>query len=202
MGYRFDAADFRADTIMYTNAAGYTISISKLQFYLSNIKLIKNDGSFYAMDQVLYFDAKKTSFSSALLADIPAGNYSGISFLIGLDSLKNKQYGLPSTVENNNMEWPMGGYHFLKMEGYFLDSAKTYGYAMHLGENGNAVSVTLTNRPFVIGAETTTLALKMNINEWYKNPAIYNFRIDGDYSMNSQAAMAKLKSNGSDIFNQ
>lgn len=40
----------------------------------------------------------------------------------------------------------------------------------------------------------------MNLNEWFRNPFIYDFNIDGNYSMGSSAAMAKLKANGVDIF--
>jgi hypothetical protein len=40
----------------------------------------------------------------------------------------------------------------------------------------------------------------MNVAEWFKNPAIYDFNADGNYSMNSMAAMLKLKNNGTDVF--
>lgn len=205
MGYRFDAGALVTDTIGYTNAAGFRISITRLQFYLSDFKLLKTDGSTYPINQAYYFDAKNPSFNAITLKDIPVGNYTGITFYVGLDSVLNKPLGLPATVENNNMEWPMGngGYHFMKMEGYFVDSNVTQqGYTMHLGENANLVPVSLPNKPFTIGALAANIQLKMNVNEWYKNPTIYDFNKDGNFSMGNAAAMAKLKLNGSDVFNE
>jgi uncharacterized protein YwgA len=40
----------------------------------------------------------------------------------------------------------------------------------------------------------------MNINEWYANPAVYDFEVDGNYSMGLSAAMLKLSKNGKDVF--
>ncbi len=42
----------------------------------------------------------------------------------------------------------------------------------------------------------------MNINEWYKNPEIYDFNTDGGYSMGNMMAMMKIAGNGADVFNQ
>lgn len=203
MGYRFDASAFVSDTLAFTHPLGYKMSVVNLQFYLSDVKLINADGSTFLVSQAFYFDAKDPKFNKVTLIDIPAGNYSGMSFNIGLDSLMNKPNYLPATVENNNMEWPLamgGGYHFMKLEGNYTDTGGTHGYAMHVGRNENLVPVTLSNKSFTVGSETATVQLKMNISEWFKNPAIYDFNIDGNYSMSNMAAMAKLRSNGKDVF--
>jgi len=39
----------------------------------------------------------------------------------------------------------------------------------------------------------------MNMNEWFKNPAVYDFNMDGNYSMSSMMAMEKLMMNGADV---
>ena len=71
----------------------------------------------------------------------------------------------------------------------------------HLGSNGTAVAVSLANKPFSITETTSNIQLKMNISEWFKNPSVYDFNIDGVFSMGNMAAMLKLKNNGSDVFN-
>jgi hypothetical protein len=52
---------------------------------------------------------------------------------------------LSTTLDNLNMAWPTamgGGYHFLKMEGHYLDSLNTnQGYAIHIGKNENLMPV-------------------------------------------------------------
>ena len=49
------------------------------------------------------------------------------------------------------MAWPTamgGGYHFMKVEGHYLDTSNTIqGFAIHLGKNNNLVNV-LINQYF------------------------------------------------------
>jgi len=203
--YGFDTASLQTDTLKYKNAAGYKMSVSRLQYYVSNFVFIKSDGSSFPISGVYYLDAKDVNFSSILFKGIPNGNYKGLSFLIGLDSTKNMTYYLPATPENNNMEWPTtmgGGYHFMKLEGDFIDSTGTWGYNMHLGSNGYTVGISLNNKPFSINGDVLSIQLKMNVSEWLKNPSNYDFDIDGVFSMGNASAMLKLKNNGNDVFNE
>ncbi len=204
VGYQFDNTALLFDTIMFTNAASYKISVTRLQYYLSGFSFKRADGTSLPYAGVFYFDAKDSKFGQITFVNLPAGNYTGLSFNLGLDSSINKTDNLPPTAENNNMVWPVqmgGGYHFMKMEGLFIDTGSVFGYAMHLGKAPNLVSISLSNKNFAIGAETANLNIKMNVAEWYKNPAIYDFDKDGNFSMGSDTAMAKLKNNGVDVFN-
>ena len=125
LSFSFDNATLQFDDIIYTNAAGNNLSITRLQFYLSNFEVENSTGVLYNFDDVIYVDAQNSTNTSFTLTDIPFGNYKRINFLIGLDSIHNMENALPHTVENDNMVWPApmgGGYHFLKMEGNFLDN--------------------------------------------------------------------------------
>ena len=161
--YRFDSLSLQTDTMMFTNAAGYKMSVSRLQYFLSNFVFIKSDGtSLPVNNQIGYLDAKDTNFSSITFTGIPNGNYKGISFIIGLDTATNKSDFLPATAENNNMFWPTamgGGYHFMKLEGSFIDSTGKWGYNMHVGNNGNTVHISLPNKSFSINSITSTIQL-------------------------------------------
>jgi hypothetical protein len=202
LSFSFDGANLQFDDIIYTNAAGNDLSITRLQFYLSNFELESSTGVLYNFDDVIYVDAKNSTNTSFALTNIPIGNYKRIKFLIGLDSIHNMENALPHTVENDNMVWPApmgGGYHFLKMEGNFLDQSVPYGYAMHLGMNNNYVIINLIE-DFEISSTSNKLNLEMNASEWFKNPFVYDFNVDGNYSMGDSTAMTKLLQNGSNVF--
>jgi hypothetical protein len=202
LSFSFDGASLQFDDIKYTNAAGNNLSITRLQFYLSNFEVENSTGVLYNFDDVIYVDAENSTNTSFALTNIPIGNYKRIKFLIGLDSIHNMENALPHTVENDNMVWPApmgGGYHFLKMEGNFLDQSVPYGYAMHLGMNNNYVKINLIN-DFEISSNSNTIDLEMNINEWFQTPYVYDFNVDGNYSMGDSIAMAKLLQNGNDVF--
>lgn len=203
IGFHVDGVPLLFDTMLYQNEAGNQYSVNKLHFYLSGFKFRKTDGAVTLSDTVIYIESNSGLADYFQLKGLEFGNYASVEFYVGLDSAHNITDALPNTTENLNMAWPDlmgGGYHFMKLEGNFLNSGTAYGFAMHLGKNPNLVSINLT-RNFNIASKADTVRLNMNLNEWFKNPANYDFNIDGNYSMGSDAAMLKLATNGTDVFN-
>ena len=200
--YEVDGQAVVADTIIYITDAGYPYSVVTLNYFLSQINLIKTDGTPVLVMDYQYASLKDAGTNSFTITSAPKGNYKGIRFNIGIDSVHNRTDGLPATTNNNNMIWPAfmgGGYHIMKLEGYFSDSSGTFGYSMHLGMNDYLVTVDLTKN-FTISENDISLQLTMNLNEWFRNPQIYDFNVDGNYSMGNSSAMAKLSANGKDVF--
>lgn len=204
VSYFIDSDSLTRDTILFTNAAGNKYSVNHFEYYLSGFSFQKSDNSIHSTNDVFYVNIKKSETNNITIQNIPVGDYKTISFYIGLDSIRNQSNYLPNTIENVNMAWPDamgGGYHFIKLEGYFLDKTGTKqdGYAMHLGTNKNLIKIEITH-PFSINENTINKKLLMNINEWFKNPSNYDFDIDGNYSMGVDGAMSKLARNGKDLF--
>ncbi len=200
--FNHDGTPLMFDTIMFQQAAGYQMSITRLQFYISNIRLIKEDSTLVDISDYQYVDARDGTTHSFKLTLPETGHYIGLKLEVGLDSAHNITDALPAQTIHQNMAWPEmmgGGYHFMKFEGQYVDSTGTYGYAMHVGTNPYLVNCVVPDH-FNLTAGTNSLVLAMNVNEWFKNPALYDFNIDGNYSMGVMAAMMKLKQNGTDIF--
>ncbi len=192
------------DSVFYQNINGFRYNISRLQYYLSSVSLTKDNGERYIADSIFYIDAKQTN-PIIQLSGIPAGYYTQLSFCIGIKEANNKSGGLPATGENLNMAWPDamgGGYHFLKLEGHFLDSqSNESGYAVHLGTNPMLVShIPVKCFISVAGGKTATINLDMNVNEWFTNPYNYDFIKDGNYTMSDNELMKLISNNGKDVF--
>lgn len=111
----------------YTNAAGEKFTISKVQYFISNIKVSKADGTTYTVNQdSSYFlingADKTTRFANV---KVPEGDYTKITFTVGVDSLRStmdisKRTGAldPSGTMEDGMYWGWNaGYIFFKMEG-------------------------------------------------------------------------------------
>ena len=101
------------------------------------------------------------------------------------------------------MAWPDvmgGGYHFLKLEGHYKKDSLLAGYAMHIGQNGFRVSVGLHCNLILPQNGDADFNMTMNVNEWFKNPNIYNFNTDGVFTMGDTILMKKLLQNGADVF--
>ncbi|MBL7892261.1 MAG: hypothetical protein JNL63_06505 [Bacteroidia bacterium] len=203
VSYKVDADIFMTNHFMYKTQAGYDYSITKMVYYLSQISLIKADSSLYLLKDYHYVDAVTSQTNQLTLKNIHAGNYIGLKFNIGLDSLHNVSDTLPATAENINMKWPVmmgGGYHFLKLEGYYKDTSGSYGYNIHLGTNSCLTPVKLYKSITISTNTKTPVSIVMNINEWFRNPHVFDFNVDGSYIMGNAAAMKKIAENGIDVF--
>ncbi len=190
------------NTQWYNHPAGsYTYSVTRLFYYLSDVRLVKADSSTVLLKDFQYVDAEQSQFCSFSASSVPLDDYIGLKFNIGLDSVLNQTDALPATSENQGMEWPVpmgGGYHFMKFEGYYTDTVQ-HGFAMHLGRNENLVSTAIWQR-VAVQSTAVNFTMTMNLNEWFRNPAIYDFNVDGSSSMGSMPAMMKLAMNGPDVF--
>jgi len=151
--------DLQLDSTRYTNAAGEDFTVSKLNYFISNIKLIKIDGSVFTVPQdSSYFLIREANAASQKLVirEVLTGEYTGIEFTVGVDSVRSvsdvsKRQGIldkdtgPTNEEAMYWDWNPG-YIFLKMEGS-SDSATTANgkYYYHIGGFGGWNERTLNN---------------------------------------------------------
>ena len=190
------------DSLLYLNAAQNLFSVTRVEYYLSGFTFRKDYGEHYLAKDVFLINANKEE-NNFKISGIPEGDYSGLSFYIGVDPKNNVSGALPSTLENLNMAWPDqmgGGYHFLKFEGHYKSADTIKGYAMHLGLNPNLVKITF-NKPFTVTAEQQfTIDLSMDMNKWFEEPNLYDLTIEKVYIMGDMEAMAKIAENGKNVF--
>jgi len=121
----------------FQNAAGQTYSVVRLIYYLSDVYLHRSDDVVFGLDRALYHDVSDLATLRHTLEQVPAGDYTAISFTWGLDPEKNVPGALPDNTANNNMFWPEplgGGYHYSKCEGFYMVTPdSSTGYATHTG---------------------------------------------------------------------
>jgi hypothetical protein len=200
--YTVDQQPLIFDSLIYSNKAGNIFSVTHLEYYISDVKLIDKNANEIIRKNVHYINARTESTNQFTISNVSLQDYSSILFKIGLKSDTNKTGYLPPTIENQNMSWPDpmgGGYHFLKLEGHYIDSLTAIlGYAMHLGTNTCLVNCRI-DKPFSVNSKNQTLDLEMNINEWFENPNIYDLNLGG-YIMGNQTQMLKIAQNGGDVF--
>jgi hypothetical protein len=192
-------------SVMYMNEFGNLYSIERLQYFISDIKITGSDGSVYLFDDEYYVDAK---VDETLLVQtgqkIPAGNYNSISFIYGISEEKNTSGRFPNPPESL-MEWPLpmgGGYHYMKLEGKIEIPGSTDNFQAHTGPtmgNQNFVEIELPQSSFVLSGKERTLAIRMNINNWWKTPNVLDLNTLTSI-MGDQEMQLKLKANSMDVF--
>jgi len=216
-----DNEPLQQDTCKYVNASGNQYEVTEAQYFISDVVFTKTDGTtvkITADSSAHYVDADIASTLSWLPTDeLPTGVYKSVSFVFGLAPELNHSYLYPNAPENN-MSWPAflgGGYHYMKINGKWRLSDGTLSpFNLHSGigqqrdADGNIVgfidnsfTVTLPLSNFEISKNgATTLNLRMNINNWFTNPYLFDFNTYGGSIMQNQAAQEVLKANGHDVF--
>jgi hypothetical protein len=162
-------------TKTYTNGSGEDFTVTTLNYFVSNIKLKKADGTELKIDDKYFLVKESVEASKTItLTDIPAADYTSVSFMIGVDSAKSvsdvsKRTGVldPASYGTDNMYWSWNsGYIFFKMEGTSSKSAAAAkGYKLHIGGFGGMSAKTANN------LRTVTLAFGTDVAKVRKNIA-------------------------------
>lgn len=141
--------DLVLDNKTYSNSSGEDLTISKFNYFVSNFKLIREDGETYTIPQdSSYFRIVEADPKSQTIAlnNLPDGNYTGLEYIIGVDSLRSvsgieKGGGAldPSgDMAGDGMYWAWtSGYIFVKLEGSSSKSSSPNGkFYYHIGFYG------------------------------------------------------------------
>ena len=210
------ATDF--GTIKYTNDFGNQHSITKLRYLISNIALHKANGDSVLIPGYNLVDLTNgTGLTYSPTTKVPDGVYKSVSFTWGFDAAENTT-GAYTDLNVASWSWPMmlgGGYHFMQFEGMFIDdTAATRGFAYHNGTareitavpdtiyHANDFRVKMSNvSTFGInGDATTSVELKMNIAEWFKNTYQWDLNVYGPMLMPNYNAQLRMNENGRSVF--
>ncbi len=177
--------DLKLATGAYQNALGESFNITKLNYFVSNFRLKKVDGTEYVLpkDNNYYLIQENKPDSQTLtLKNIPVDNYTGLSFVLGVDSLRSladigQRTGVldPGVGTHDVMYWEWNsGYIFLKLEGTSSAAPATQNnlFFYHIGgfgggHNGkktiNNLRTVIISFPGTTANVTTSATPKINL---------------------------------------
>lgn len=154
---------------VYESDEGRRMSTSLNQLYLSNIQLIRLDGSIYTVPNTVILVKQYTELYT--VGDVPAGNYKTVKFTIGLDPSTNQKS--PTSGTNDPLDGPEmwfgaqaqpEGYVFVNVQGEIDTTTDPGGsqaplqpFKYRIGTNAQLKQKTMPNQNFTVqpdGAET------------------------------------------------
>ncbi|MGJ1437547.1 MbnP family protein [Sphingobacterium siyangense] len=135
-----------------TSASGQLHQFSELKYVISNIRLIKADGSEipYNVNDLdkgaTVIDQAKAATLNYVLSNIPVGDYKQIKFGLGvkqeintLDQLRFPVFYATAGANDTKMHWEWGtGYRFTKLEGFYGADHKEL--SIHTGSTINGTN--------------------------------------------------------------
>lgn len=104
----------------YTNMANESFQVNLLKYYISNVELVEgSEVKFTAPESCFLVDQSKPETRILQIPDVPPGSYTGVRFLLGVDSTRNVSGSQTGTLDPaNGMFWTWNtGYVFFKLEG-------------------------------------------------------------------------------------
>ena len=173
----------------YTNEADEKYNIQTLKYIISNIELHDGDGITTRIKDVHFVDLADELTRQFETKEVRNGNYTSLSFTMGLDESMNISDAYLNEGWHATMFWPNmmgGGYHYMKLEGAYNNDSTFYN--THTGSTAGVDYSFNIDLPINLNIENylgnIAIDINMEINNWYKNPNIYNFSaaIMGDTS--------------------
>lgn len=225
IGYEVNGKPLVTDSLCYVNEVGNQFLITEIQWFLSDIQLLDPNGDWHTLkqrnatdsiaelnEQIFYIDTDIPESQTLHSKKIPVGRYTALRFTFGLDERDNVSYRFTDPPESE-MFWPEvlgGGYHYMKLNGKYVDHANRLApLAIHLGigqnEDGSQFyqNYFIVELPidFTVAANTTNqLDLTMVVDNWFRNPYPIDFNQYGSSIMQNQTAQRLLNGNGQDVF--
>ena len=204
------SADFAV--IQYTNANGEEMSVERLRYLISNMTFTPTTGDAIVINGYNLVDVtNNTDLNYNPSNEIPEGTYT-LSFTFGF----NNEDNLDGAYEDlNSVSWNVpamlgGGYHYMQLEGKFIDNTSTEkGYQYHAiravdASSGTPVFPQDTFITVELGtvtfSEDVTFEIKMNIAEWFKNPNQWDLNVLNSMLMGNPTAQIMMSENGESVF--
>ena len=213
IGYSVNGKPLITDSLCYQNEAGNEFMITEIQWFISKMELQTEQGEWVELEpRVFYIDTNIPESQTINITSIPVGTYKALRFVFGLDEEYNYT-GLFSDPPESEMFWPDvlgGGYHYMKLNGKYVNEEGLLApLAIHLGIGQNADHSEFYQNHFAVELPIDfTIAenadnqfdLTMVIDNWFRNPNLYDFNEFGSAIMQNQTAQQLLKENGKDVF--
>jgi hypothetical protein len=176
------AAPFALNQKLVQPVTGDTLTFSEFSFYLSNIRLQKEDGSWWSETESYHLlSAKSADDAKINLQNVPAGKYKAMEYTLGVDSLRNvsgAQTGDLAASKGMFWDWN-SGYIMLKAEGMSPQSSSG-SFAFHLGGFAGANNIVTKKTTDFGGAildintsnEPTVVLLANPARLWHSSPSV------------------------------
>jgi hypothetical protein len=161
---------------------GDTLTFTEFTFYVSNVKLKKDDGTWWSEPESYHLVcAKCTDKNMFMLNDVPTGTYTEMEYTLGVDSLRNVSGAQTDDLSPaKGMFWDWNsGYIMLKAEGSSPQSSDG-AFTFHLGGFSGANNI-VTEKSITFGSATVnvdgkevpTVALLANpARLWHTSPSV------------------------------
>ena len=174
-----DSIPFALNTSNYfVTALGDSVKFNTFKYYISNIELLKADGSSFKQPESYFLvDASNEASNKLQIPNVPPADYTGVRFLLGVDSTRNVSGAQEGALSQaNGMFWTWNsGYIFSKAEGTSPQvTASGNNFTLHVGGfsgTNKAIqtkSITFNGEKLTVnGTREAEIHLSVDVKEYF-----------------------------------
>lgn len=195
-------------TASYTNVMADSFTVSKLNYYISNIKFKRDDGVVFSEPESYHLIKHLEGKETFTITNFPEGNYTDVEFIIGVDSTRNVSGSQSGDLGLGlDMFWDWNtGYIFFKLEGTCntTNDPLWKNYSMHVGgfsKPNNCLqtcSFQLSKTLVAKNDRQSTVEWKVNVDEIFTAPV--NLSLDTYGSVSGGKSAKIVSTNYKDMF--
>lgn len=197
-------------TKWYRTASDDSLQVNVYRYFISNIELEQADGGRWAAPNSYFLvDEAKPLSKKMSLANVPPGAYTGIRFIVGVDSARNVSGAQTGALDpGSGMFWNWNtGYVMAMLEGNSPQAAAsglTGAVIFHCGGfDGRNSSIRSFRFSFpepvtVKGGARPTVHLRNNLAEWFQTP--WTIRLSETAVATDPAKTVPIADNYADMF--
>ena len=193
------------DNFKFTTENGELISIELLRYVVSNVTI----GQINKKYQLI--NVGENTGTEIVLNQVPQGN-NFVKFRFGFADVDNLE-GVYQDLNSSSFNVPMmmgGGYHYMQFDGKYKDTNNqdaNFNYHTIRAVNlSNPINLILEDTSFEVEIGTfefsknTTIEIKMNVAEWFKNPNLWDLNVLNTVLMHNFNAQKMMNENGRNVF--
>ncbi len=191
--------------VTYQNYFGEPFKVRSFKYYISHIEIRYNNEKFYFVKMAPHLVNEADSNSKKISFSAPAGNITGVRFLLGIDSATNTNGVQTGDLDpSKGMFWIWNtGYIMAKLEGFSsISKAPGKQYSFDVGgykDGENTARQINLSLPSITSNQSSTFIITADIGKWFygKN----NIKIAEQPMCHSPGALAmKIAGNYADMF--
>jgi cytochrome c peroxidase len=168
--HRWGAAPISFHHVCLTNAAGNVLSVTRLSYLISGIRLHASSGEIVKVDRQFAFLNPVEGRSSFTISNVPAGQFTNISFNVGLSAAVNHgdpgvwagKHPLNPNVNGLHWSWQQG-YVFFALEGHYLQpDGAISAYSYHIANDACLINASSSINLNVFSENQVALVLQVD----------------------------------------
>lgn len=178
----FNDEAFKADTsTTHILNNGEELIFQRFQYYITNIRLQSEDGTWWSEEESYHIVNAGHNNPQILLDEVPTGTYTEVSYMIGVDSMRNFSGAQDGALSPSNaLFWSWNtGYIFLAVEGRCSSCPENNPFFIHhIGGfkspyQANRVNTQeLPDKLVMKDGSDAAIDFRVQVNELYEGNAI------------------------------